>query len=77
MDKDLIQMEKEELIETIGQFLANYTVDDYREYEGSVQNAIHAMIDNSIEKHIQNIGDAILDKYNLGHYREDTDELRQ
>lgn len=72
MDKDLIQMEKEELIETIGQFLANYTVDDYREYEGSVQNAIHAMIDNSIEKHIQNIGDAILDKYNLGHYREDT-----
>ena len=72
MDKDLIQMEKEELIETIGQFLANYTVDDYREYEGSVQNAIHAMIDNSIEKHIQNIGDGILDKYNIGHYREDT-----
>ena len=70
MDKDLIQMEKEELIETIGQFLADYRVDDYREYEGSVQNAIHAMIDNSIEKHIQTIGDAILEKYQLGHYKE-------
>ena len=73
MDKELIQMEKEELIETIGQFLADYRVDDYREYQGSVQNAIHAMIDDSIERHIQNIGDTILAKYNLGYYKEVTD----
>ena len=70
MDKDLIQIEKDELIETIGTMLANYTVDDYREYQGSVQNAIHAMIDDSIEKHIQNIGDMILEKYQLGYYKE-------
>ena len=70
MDKDLIQIEKNELIETIGTMLANYTVDDYREYQGSVQNAIHAMIDDSIEKHIQRIGDEILCKYKLGYYKE-------
>ena len=70
MDKDLIQIEKNELIETIGTMLANYTVDDYREYQGSVQNAVHAMIDDSIEKHIQNIGDMILEKYELGYYKD-------
>jgi hypothetical protein len=70
MDKDLIQIEKDELIETIGTMLANYTVDDYREYQGSVQNAVHSMIDDSIEKHIQRIGDEILCKYKLGYYKE-------
>ena len=72
MDKELIQMEKEELIETIGAILANYTVDDYREYTGSVQNAIHSIIDDSIEKHIQNIGDEILQKYQAGYYKDNT-----
>lgn len=70
MDKDLIQIEKDELIETIGTMLANYTVDDYRNYSGPVQNAIHTIIDDSIEKAIQNIGDEILAKYNLGHYKD-------
>ena len=70
MDKDLIQIEKNELIETIGTMLANYTVDDYREYQGSVQNAVHSMIDDSIEKHIQRIGDEILCKYQLGYYKD-------
>ena len=72
MDKDLIQIEKDELIETIGTMLANYTVDDYRDYSGPVQNAIHTIIDDSIERAIQNIGDEILAKYNLGYYK-DTD----
>ena len=72
IDKDLIQIEKNELIETIGTMLAEYTVDDYREYQGSVQNAVHSMIDDSIERAIQNIGDEILAKYNLGYYK-DTD----
>ena len=72
MDKDLIQIEKDELIETIGTMLANYTVDDYRNYSGPVQNAIHTIIDDSIERAIQNIGDEILAKYNLGYYK-DTD----
>ena len=72
IDKDLIQIEKDELIETIGTMLAEYTVDDYREYQGSVQNAVHSMIDDSIERAIQNIGDEILAKYNLGYYK-DTD----
>lgn len=70
MDKDLIQIEKDELIETIGTMLANYTVDDYRNYSGPVQNAIHTIIDDSIERAIQNIGDEILAKYNLGHYKD-------
>ena len=70
MDKDLIQIEKNELIETIGTMLTEYTVDDYREYQGSVQNAVHAMIDDSIEKHIQRIGDEILCKYKLGYYKD-------
>lgn len=70
MDKDLIQIEKNELIETIGTMLAEYTVDDYREYQGSVQNAVHSMIDDSIEKHIQRIGDEILCKYKLGYYKD-------
>lgn len=70
MDKDLIQIEKDELIETIGTFLAEYTVDEYRDYSGPVQNAIHAMIDDNIEKHIQRIGDMILEKYQLGYYKE-------
>ena len=72
MDKELIQIEKDELIETIGTMLANYTVDDYRNYSGPVQNAIHTIIDDSIERAIQNIGDEILAKYNLGYYK-DTD----
>ena len=72
MDKDLIQIEKNELIETIGTMLAEYTVDDYRNYSGPVQNAIHTIIDDSIEKAIQNIGDEILAKYKLGYYK-DTD----
>jgi hypothetical protein len=72
MDKELIQIEKDELIETIGTMLAEYTVDDYRDYSGPVQNAIHTIIDDSIERAIQNIGDEILAKYNLGYYK-DTD----
>ena len=70
MDKELIQIEKNELIETIGQLLCEYTVDEYRDYTGSVQNAIHSIIDDSIEKHIQRIGDEILSKYQLGYYKE-------
>jgi hypothetical protein len=70
MDKELIQIEKDELIETLGTFLTEYTVDEYRDYSGSVQNAIHAIIDDSIEKHIQNIGDMILEKYQLGYYKD-------
>ena len=70
MDKELIQIEKDELIETIGTMLANYTVDDYRDYSGPVQNAIHTIIDDSIERAIQNIGDEILAKYNLGYYKD-------
>ena len=70
MNKELIQIEKDELIETIGTMLAEYTVDDYREYQGSVQNAVHSMIDDSIEKHIQRIGDEILCKYKLGYYKD-------
>ena len=34
MDKELIQIEKNELIETIGQLMAEYTVDEYRDYTG-------------------------------------------
>ena len=70
MDKDLIQIEKDELIETIGTMLAEYTVNDYRDYSGPVQNAIHTIIDDSIERAIQNIGDEILAKYNLGYYKD-------
>ena len=70
MDKELIQIEKDELIETIGTMLANYTVDDYRNYSGPVQNAIHTIIDDSIERAIQNIGDEILAKYQLGYYKD-------
>lgn len=72
MDKELIQIEKNELIETIGELLAGYTVDEYRDYTGSVQNAIHSIIDDSIEKHIQRIGDDILCKYQLGYYKDTT-----
>mgnify|MGYP004448463351 FL=1 len=70
MDKELIQIEKDELIETLGTFLTDYTVDEYRNYSGPVQNAIQAIIDDSIEKHIQNIGDMILEKYQLGYYKD-------
>ena len=66
MDKEMLLME----IESIGTMLANYTVDDYRNYSGPVQNAIHTIIDDSIEKAIQNIGDEILAKYNLGYYKD-------
>ena len=68
MDNEILLME----IEAIGTYLTEYTVDEYRNHSGPVQNAIHTLIDSTIERHIQNIGDAILDKYNLGHYREDT-----
>jgi hypothetical protein len=66
MDKEILLME----IESIGTYLAEYTVDEYRDYTGSVQNAIHSIIDDSIEKHIQRIGDEILSKYQLGYYKE-------
>ena len=72
MDKELIQMEKEELIETIGQLLCEYTVDEYRDYTGSVQNAIHSIIDDTVQRSINNIGDELLFKYNLGHYKDIT-----
>lgn len=68
MDNEILLME----IENIATYLAEYTVDDYRNYEGSVQNAIHTLIDSTIERHIQNIGDELLAKYNLGYYK-DTD----
>ena len=70
MDKELIQIEKDELIETIGTYLTEYTVDEYRDYSGPVQNAIHTIIDDSIERAIQNIGDEILAKYQLGYYKD-------
>ena len=72
MDKELIQIEKDEILESIGTYLTEYTVDEYRDYSGPVQNAIHTLIDSAIEKHIQRIGDEILCKYNLGYYK-DTD----
>tara|TARA_X000001388_G_scaffold54243_1_gene39818 strand:+ start:656 stop:859 length:204 start_codon:yes stop_codon:yes gene_type:complete len=66
MDKEILLLE----IEAIGTYLTEYTVDEYRDYTGSVQNAIHSIIDDSIEKHIQRIGDEILSKYQLGYYKE-------
>ena len=66
MDKEILLLE----IESIGTYLTEYTVDEYRDYTGSVQNAIHSIIDDSIEKHIQKIGDEILSKYQLGYYKE-------
>ena len=66
MDKEILLLE----IESIGTYLAEYTVDEYRDYTGSVQNAIHSIIDDSIQKHIQRIGDEILCKYQLGYYKE-------
>ena len=66
MDNEILLME----IENIATYLAEYTVDDYRNYEGSVQNAIHTLIDSTIERHIQNIGDQLLAKYNLGYYKD-------
>ena len=66
MDKEMLLME----IEAIGTYLTEYTVDEYRDYSGPVQNAIHTIIDDSIERAIQNIGDEILAKYNLGYYKD-------
>ena len=66
MDNEILLME----IESIGTYLTEYTVDEYRDYTGSVQNAIHSIIDDSIEKHIQRIGDEILSKYQLRYYKE-------
>ena len=66
MDKEILLLE----IESIGTYLTEYTVDEYRDYTGPVQNAIHSIIDDSIEKHIQRIGDEILCKYQLGYYKE-------
>ena len=66
MDKEILLLE----IEAIGTYLTEYTVDEYRDYTGSVQNAIHSIIDDSIQKHIQRIGDEILCKYQLGYYKE-------
>jgi len=65
MDNEILLME----IESIGTYLTEYTVDEYRDYTGSVQNAIHSIIDDSIEKHIQRIGDEILCKYQLGYLK--------
>tara|TARA_Y100000356_G_scaffold111501_1_gene98758 strand:+ start:243 stop:461 length:219 start_codon:yes stop_codon:yes gene_type:complete len=70
MDKELIQIEKDEILESIGTYLTEYTVDEYRDYSGPVQNAIHTLIDSAIEKHIQRIGDEILSKYQLGYYKD-------
>ena len=66
MDNEMLLME----IENIATYLAEYTVDDYRDYEGSVQSAIASLIDSTIERHIQNIGDELLAKYNLGYYKD-------
>jgi len=66
MDNEILLME----IENIATYLAEYTVDDYRNYEGSVQSAIASLIDSAIERHIQNIGDQLLAKYNLGYYKD-------
>ena len=66
MDNEILLME----IENIATYLTQYTVDDYRNYEGSVQSAIHTLIDSTIERHIQNIGDELLAKYNLGYYKD-------
>lgn len=66
MDNEILLME----IENIATYLAEYTVDDYRNYEGSVQSAIASLIDSTIERHIQNIGDELLAKYNLGYYKD-------
>tara|TARA_R100000234_G_scaffold98397_1_gene66890 strand:- start:653 stop:853 length:201 start_codon:yes stop_codon:yes gene_type:complete len=66
MDNEILLME----IENIATYLAEYTVDDYRDYEGSVQSAIASLIDSTIERHIQNIGDELLAKYNLGYYKD-------
>mgnify|MGYP003143256618 CR=1 FL=1 len=68
MDKEILLLE----IEAIGTYLTEYTVDEYRDYTGSVQNAIHSIIDDSIEKHIQRIGDEILCKCQLGYYKDNT-----
>ena len=72
MDKELIQIEKNELIETIGRLLAEYTVDEYRDYTGSVQSAIHSIIDDTVQRSINSIGDELLFKYNLGDYKDNT-----
>ena len=68
MDKEMLLME----IETIATYLAEYTVDEYRHESGPVQNAIYTLIDSTVERHIQNIGDELLAKYELGYYK-DTD----
>ena len=34
MDKELIQIEKDEILESIGTYLTEYTVDEYRDYSG-------------------------------------------
>ena len=68
MDKEILLLE----IEAIGTYLTEYTVNEYRDYTGPVQNAIHSIIDDSIEKHIQRIGDEILCKYQLGYYKDNT-----
>ena len=66
MDNEILLME----IENIATYLAEYTVDEYRNEAGPVQNAIHTLIDSTIERHIQNIGDELLAKYNLGYYKD-------
>ena len=72
MDKELIQIEKTELIETLGKLLNDFQVDDYRNHEGTVQNVIHTMIDDTVQRSINSIGDELLFKYNLGHYKDIT-----
>ena len=66
MDNEILLME----IENIATYLAEYTVDEYRNESGPVQNAIHTLIDSTIERHIHNIGDELLAKYNLGYYKD-------
>ena len=66
MDNEILLME----IENIATYLAEYTVDEYRNESAPVQNAIHTLIDSTIERHIQNIGDELLAKYKLGYYKD-------
>jgi len=65
MNKELIQIEKKELIRTLGELMSDFTVDDYRNYEGTVQNAIHTIIDDTVNRAINSIGNELLYKYNI------------
>ena len=72
MNKELIQIEKNELIKTLGNLLSDFQVDDYRNHEGTIQNAIHTIIDDTVQRSVNSIGDELLFKYSLGHYKDNT-----